>query len=64
MEPGDPVVLEPSSSGIMMRPLDAVIQEVQAFFADAAPQDVSMSESLIRDRRKEAERESRGSGGA
>jgi bifunctional DNA-binding transcriptional regulator/antitoxin component of YhaV-PrlF toxin-antitoxin module len=30
IEPGDPVVLEPSDSGIVMRPLDAVIREVQA----------------------------------
>jgi bifunctional DNA-binding transcriptional regulator/antitoxin component of YhaV-PrlF toxin-antitoxin module len=59
IEPGDPVVLEPSDSGIVMRPLDAVIREVQAFFADAAPPDVLLSEELIRDRREEAKRESR-----
>ena len=27
LEPGDPVVLEPSESGIVLRPLDAVIRE-------------------------------------
>ena len=60
LEPGDPVVLEPSTSGIVMRPLDAVIREVQAFFADAAPPGVMLSDELIRDRREEAERENRG----
>jgi bifunctional DNA-binding transcriptional regulator/antitoxin component of YhaV-PrlF toxin-antitoxin module len=58
--PGSPVVLEPSESGIVLRPLDAVVREVQAFFADAAPPDVLLSEELLRDRRAEAEREGRG----
>jgi AbrB family looped-hinge helix DNA binding protein len=58
--PGDRVVLEPSESGIVMRPLDAVIREVQAYFADVAPPSVSLSEELLRDRRAEAERENRG----
>jgi bifunctional DNA-binding transcriptional regulator/antitoxin component of YhaV-PrlF toxin-antitoxin module len=60
IEPGDPVVLEPSDTGIIMRPLHAVIREVQAFFADVAPPDVLLSDELIRDRREEAERETRG----
>jgi bifunctional DNA-binding transcriptional regulator/antitoxin component of YhaV-PrlF toxin-antitoxin module len=60
IEPGDPVVLEPSEFGIVMRPLDAVIREVQAFFADAAPPDVVLSDEVIRDRREEAKRETRG----
>ena len=60
IEPGDPVVLEASDSGIVMRPLHAVIREVQAYFADVAPPSVSLSEELLRDRREEAERESRG----
>ena len=60
LEPGDAVVLEPSESGIVLRPLDAVIREVQAFFADVAPPDVVLSEELIRDRRAEAAREDRG----
>jgi bifunctional DNA-binding transcriptional regulator/antitoxin component of YhaV-PrlF toxin-antitoxin module len=59
IEPGGPVVLEPSATGIVMRPLDAVIREVQAFFTDAAPPDVVLSEELIRDRRAETERENR-----
>jgi bifunctional DNA-binding transcriptional regulator/antitoxin component of YhaV-PrlF toxin-antitoxin module len=60
MEPGDPVVLEPSESGIVVRPLDVVIREVQAFFADTAPKNVLLSDELIRDRREEAKREDRG----
>lgn len=60
IEPGDPVVLEPSESGIVMRPLDVVIREVQAFFSDAAPKEVLLSDELVRDRREEANQEDRG----
>jgi bifunctional DNA-binding transcriptional regulator/antitoxin component of YhaV-PrlF toxin-antitoxin module len=60
LEPGAPVVLEPSEAGIVLRPLDTVIREVQEFFADAAPPEVLLSDELSNDRRKEAERESRG----
>src|SRR4051812_36808147 len=59
LEPGDPLVLEPTESGIVLRPLDAVIREVQAFFADAAPAEVVLSEELSKDRREEAAREDR-----
>jgi AbrB family looped-hinge helix DNA binding protein len=59
LEPGDPVVLETSEHGIVVRPLDAVIRDVQAFFADTAPPGVSLAEELIRDRHEEAEREAR-----
>ena len=60
IEPGDPVVLESSDSGIVVRPLDVVIREVQAFFAEAAPPDVRLSDELLHDRSEEAEREDRG----
>jgi bifunctional DNA-binding transcriptional regulator/antitoxin component of YhaV-PrlF toxin-antitoxin module len=60
LEPGAPVVLESSQAGIVVRPLDVVIREVQAFFADAAPPDVILSEELSRDRKAEAARENRG----
>ncbi|HWL28212.1 MAG TPA: AbrB/MazE/SpoVT family DNA-binding domain-containing protein [Burkholderiaceae bacterium] len=60
MEPGQSVVLEPAESGIVVRPLETVIREVQAFFADAAPKDVVLSEELNRDRRKEAAKEKHG----
>ena len=52
--PGDPVVLEPIDAGIVMRPLQEVIHEVQSFFADAAPSKVRLSDELIRERRTEA----------
>jgi len=60
LEPGAPVVLESTDAGIVVRPLDAVIREVQAFFADAAPADVVLSDELRRDRKAEAARENRG----
>jgi bifunctional DNA-binding transcriptional regulator/antitoxin component of YhaV-PrlF toxin-antitoxin module len=54
---GTLVVLEPSPSGIVVRPLETVISEVQAFFADAAAPDVLLSDELLRDRRAEAARD-------
>jgi hypothetical protein len=57
LNPGDPVVLEPSDSGITVRPLDNVVKEVQAFFAEVAPANAGLSEELLRDRRKEAAKE-------
>lgn len=57
LNPGDPVVLEPSDTGITMRPLDDVIEDVQAYFAGAAPAKVVLSEELLRDRREEAAKE-------
>ena len=60
IEPGAPLVLEPSDAGIVVRPLNDVIREVQAFFADAAPPDVVLSDGLSRDRRVEAKREACG----
>jgi bifunctional DNA-binding transcriptional regulator/antitoxin component of YhaV-PrlF toxin-antitoxin module len=59
LEPGEPVVLEPTETGIIVRPLDAVVREVQAFFADAAEPGVSLADELIRERREEAAREQR-----
>jgi AbrB family looped-hinge helix DNA binding protein len=60
LEPGDLVVLEPSDKGIVVRPLDAVIREVQEYFSTIAPKDGRLlSDELIRERREEAERESR-----
>jgi bifunctional DNA-binding transcriptional regulator/antitoxin component of YhaV-PrlF toxin-antitoxin module len=59
LQPGTPVVLEPSPSGIVVRPLETVIREVQAFFADAAPPDILISDELSHDRRAEAARDER-----
>jgi bifunctional DNA-binding transcriptional regulator/antitoxin component of YhaV-PrlF toxin-antitoxin module len=56
---GTPVVLESTESGIVLRPLDDVIRDVQAYFAKAAPADVVLSEELLKDRRAEAAREKR-----
>jgi bifunctional DNA-binding transcriptional regulator/antitoxin component of YhaV-PrlF toxin-antitoxin module len=60
LQTGDPLVMEASAAGIVLRPLDTVIHELQAFFADAAPAKVRLSDELSRDRRAEAEREDRG----
>jgi bifunctional DNA-binding transcriptional regulator/antitoxin component of YhaV-PrlF toxin-antitoxin module len=60
LEPGTPVVLEAGTSGIILRPLNEVIREVQAFFAGVAPAKVVLSKELLQDRRTEAEQDSRG----
>ena len=60
MEPGTTIVLEPTKSGIVVRPLQEVLHEVQAFFADIAPPDVVLSDTLIEDRRRETAAEDRG----
>jgi AbrB family looped-hinge helix DNA binding protein len=57
LSPGDALVLESSETRIVVRPFDAVVREVQAFFADAAQPDVLLSDELIRDRRAEAARD-------
>jgi hypothetical protein len=46
------VVLEPLESGIVIRPLDTVIREVQAFFSGIKPANGLLSDELIRDRRE------------
>ena len=60
LEPGTPVVLEASESGIILRPLETVIRDVQAFFADTAPPEVKLSDELMKERRAEAKRDKRG----
>jgi bifunctional DNA-binding transcriptional regulator/antitoxin component of YhaV-PrlF toxin-antitoxin module len=57
LEPGTPVVLESTDSGIVVRRLEDVISEVQAFFVAAAPANVCLSDELLKDRRAEAARE-------
>jgi bifunctional DNA-binding transcriptional regulator/antitoxin component of YhaV-PrlF toxin-antitoxin module len=56
-EPGKPLVLEATADGLMVRPLDRVLDEVQGFFAALAPRDLLLSDELRRDRRDEAARE-------
>jgi bifunctional DNA-binding transcriptional regulator/antitoxin component of YhaV-PrlF toxin-antitoxin module len=60
LKPGAAIVLESAEAGIVLRPLDTVMREVQAFFEDAAPSDVLLSEELSRDRKAEAAREGHG----
>jgi bifunctional DNA-binding transcriptional regulator/antitoxin component of YhaV-PrlF toxin-antitoxin module len=57
LEPGTPVVLEASESGIMVRPLSTVIREVQDYFLKAIPPEVMLSEELIQERRADAAQE-------
>ena len=59
IRPGDPLVLEASEHAITLRPLDDVIREVQAYFKEAAPPEIIMSDELIRERRAEVKRENR-----
>jgi bifunctional DNA-binding transcriptional regulator/antitoxin component of YhaV-PrlF toxin-antitoxin module len=59
LEPGTPVVLESTDSGIVVRPYATVIREVQEYFQKVIPQNVVLSEELIRDRRAEAAQEDR-----
>ncbi len=58
--PGSHVVIEASEGGVLLRPLDAVLREVQSFFHDAAPAFVLRTDEPAGDRRAEAERESHG----
>jgi bifunctional DNA-binding transcriptional regulator/antitoxin component of YhaV-PrlF toxin-antitoxin module len=60
LEPGKPLVLESTEMGIVVRPLDDVVREVQEFFTDAAPKKVLLSEELSRDRRADAAHDKRG----
>lgn len=50
LRPGSPVVLESTDGGIMIRPLERVIEEVQSFFAENLPSGTGLSEELIRER--------------
>lgn len=54
LSPGSPVVLESTDAGIVLRPLEGVIREVQSYFAQVIPAGVRLSEQLIRDREEES----------
>lgn len=58
LAPGGPVVIEATESGLMVRPLERVLDEVQSYFAAVAPREAVLSEELLRERREEAGRES------
>jgi AbrB family looped-hinge helix DNA binding protein len=59
IRPGDTLVIESDGDSLLVRTPERVLQEVQSAFASIAPPGVLVSEELIRDRREEAERESR-----
>lgn len=59
IKPGDTLVLESDGDSLLVRGYERVLQEVQEAFGDLAAPDVLLSEELLRDRRAEAERESR-----
>lgn len=59
IKPGDTLVLESDGDSLLVRGYEQVLKEVQAAFADVAPPEALLSEELLRDRRDEANRESR-----
>lgn len=54
---GDVVIAEIEDGDMRLRPLDRAIAEVQAFVRSLVPDDVSLVDELIAERRREAERE-------
>lgn len=60
IQAGSPVVLEPTEHGIMLRSYRDVLRDVQRYFAGTAPKGVLLSDELLRERREEATKESRG----
>ena len=54
---GDQVVLIEGRDGLQVKSLQQAILDAQSLFAQLAPQDVLLSEELIRERREEAESE-------
>lgn len=60
LEPGTPVVIEPTDHGIVVRPFADVVRDVQAFFNDAAPPDGLLSDEESSDRTEEPSRKRRG----
>lgn len=54
---GDQVVIIESNGGLQVRTHDQAVRDAQAVFAGLAPADVVLSDELIRERRREAERE-------
>ncbi|WP_020467752.1 AbrB/MazE/SpoVT family DNA-binding domain-containing protein [Singulisphaera acidiphila] len=60
IDQGDELIVEVDDRGIHITTAQQAVKEVQAFFSDIKPTSGLLSEELIRDRREEAERESRG----
>jgi bifunctional DNA-binding transcriptional regulator/antitoxin component of YhaV-PrlF toxin-antitoxin module len=57
VEPGDKVLLEIEGNDLRVRSLRAAVAEMQAFVRRFVPEDVSLVDELIAERRREAERE-------
>lgn len=56
-EPGTTLVARAEDGRIVLESRDAILSRVQDRFANAIPRDVSLSDELIAERRREAERE-------
>lgn len=54
---GDPVVIEVQDDNICLRSIRQVIKDIQAMVKQHIPEDVSLVDELIRERRAEAARE-------
>lgn len=57
VRPGDRVLVEIEGNDLRVRNLRSVVAEVQAFVRSFVPDDVSLVDELIAERRREAERE-------
>ena len=57
LNPGDNVVLDLRDGELRVRSLRRAIERAQTLVSQFVPEDVSLSEELIRDRRAEAARE-------
>jgi hypothetical protein len=55
--PGDRVLVEIEGNDLRIRDMHSVVAEVQAFVRSFVPDDVSLVDELIAERRREAERE-------
>ena len=54
---GDTVTVVEDNHGLHIKTREQIKAEVQAYFADLAPPDVSLSEEILQDRRAEHERD-------
>lgn len=57
IDKGDTLLLIEEPSGIRLQSIDQVVRESQAFFRQFIPDDVSLVDELLADRRAEAARE-------
>jgi hypothetical protein len=57
MESSDTLVVVDDGHGLRLKTREQVKADVQAYFADLAPPNVSLADEIIRDRRAEHERD-------